>query len=219
MENLISASILNSDFANLEQEIRSAEDAGVDWIHLDIMDGHFVPNISFGPYIASVCRKITRLPIDTHLMIENPDQFIDSFSDAGSDYISIHIENNAHVHRTIQKIITNHKHPGIVVNPGTSLDSIDSILPLVDYVLLMTVNPGFGGQSFIENVVHKIQVLKEKIDRIGKDIAIEVDGGIDDHTIKVVKNAGANIFVVGTFLFKNDLGISQALAKLRTALN
>ena len=170
MKSIISASILNSDFGNLESEIKKAEQAGVDWIHLDIMDGHFVPNISFGPHVVSLCRKITNLPLDTHLMISNPDKYIDAFSEAGADYISVHIENNAHIHRTLQKIISNGKHPGIVINPGTPIESIFSILHMVDYVLLMSVNPGFGGQIFIPETLGKISKLSEEMKSRGLSI-------------------------------------------------
>jgi ribulose-phosphate 3-epimerase len=215
MKTMISASILNADFARLEEQIKAAEKAGVDWIHLDIMDGHFVPNISFGPHIASVCRKITSLPLDTHLMISNPDQFIDAFADSGSDYISVHIENNAHIHRTLQNIHKKGKNAGIVVNPGTPIQAIYPVLDMVKYVLIMTVNPGFGGQSFIESTLPKITELSNKIKQEKLDISIEVDGGINAENLPMVKKAGANIFVVGSYIFKNPLGIDEAVKKLK----
>jgi len=215
MNTIISASILNADFANLKEQIQAAESAGVDWIHLDIMDGHFVPNISFGPQVAAVCRNITSLPLDTHLMIDNPDQFIDAFADAGSDYISVHVENNAHIHRTLQNILKKNKKAGIVLNPGTPLQAIYPVLHMVSFVLIMSVNPGFGGQSFIPETLDRIAELSKKIDEEKLDVMIEVDGGINAETLRSARNAGANIFVVGSHIFNNPAGIASAVKSLR----
>jgi len=215
MKIKIAASILNSNFGNLQDEIQKAQDAGIDWVHLDIMDGHFVPNISFGPNIVSVVRGLTTLPLDAHLMISNPDKYIPAFADAGVDYISVHIENNPHIHRTLQSIRTAGCKPGIVLNPGTPIDFIYPIFPIIDYVLVMSVNPGFGGQAFIPQTADRISRLSQEIKKSGLDIPIEVDGGINDSTAKIVANSGAEILVSGSFIFKNKKGIPYAVKALR----
>ena len=215
MKKMISASILNADFSCLESQIQAAEKAGVDWIHLDIMDGHFVPNISFGPQIAAMVRKMTSLPVDTHLMISNPDQFIGAFSDAGADYISVHVENNPHIHRTIQNILKNGKHAGIVLNPGTPVQTIYPVLHMVSYVLIMSVNPGFGGQSFLPESLDKISELSAKIRAEKRDVLIEVDGGINAETLPLAAKAGAEVFVVGSYIFTNPQGIPHAVQTLK----
>ena len=215
MKPIISASILNSDFGNLESEIRKADEAGVDWIHLDIMDGHFVPNISFGPHVVSICKKITSLPLDVHLMISNPDKYIKDFSDSGADYISVHIENNPNIHRTIQEISSNGKRAGIVLNPGTPIGSIFSVLHMVDYVLIMSVNPGFGGQVFLPETLVKIKKLSYELNDRNLSIPIEVDGGLNEDTAKDAKNSGANIFVAGSFIFNNPKGMKESVSILK----
>ena len=217
MKPIISASILNSDFGNLENEIIKAEEAGVDWIHLDIMDGHFVPNISFGPHVVSMCKRITELPLDVHLMISNPDKYIKDFSDSGADYLSVHIENNPNIHRTLQDISSHGKHAGIVVNPGTPIESVFPVLHMVDYVLLMSVNPGFGGQVFLPETLFKIKKLSDELKKRDLEIPIEVDGGLNKETAKEAKKAGANIIVAGSFIFKNPMGIQEAVKALKNS--
>ncbi len=215
MKTRIAASILNSNFGNLESEIKKAEKAGIDWVHLDIMDGHFVPNISFGPHIVSIVRKITKLPLDAHLMISDPDKFIPAFAEAGADYISVHIENNPHIHRTLQSIHDHHCKSGIVLNPGTQIESIYPVLPMVDYVLMMSVNPGFGGQTFIPETAGRLRTLADKISQLDLSIPIEVDGGINEDTAKISVSSGADILVSGSFIFKNKNGIKYAVETLR----
>ena len=215
MKTLVAASILNSDFGNLANEIQSAEKAGVDWFHLDVMDGHFVPNISFGPHIISIVRSLTDLPLDAHLMISDPDKFIPAFADAGVNYISVHIENNPHIHRTIQSIRDYHCKPGIVLNPGTPIEFIFPVLPMVDYVLMMSVNPGFGGQEFIPQTADRIRILSDKIKQQQLSIPIEIDGGINPSTAKIAVDSGAKILVSGSYIFNNENGIEQAVESLR----
>lgn len=214
-KQILSASILNCDFSRLSDEMREAEEAGVDAFHMDIMDGHFVPNISIGPDIVAIARKLTNLPMDTHLMISNPDNFIEKFAEAGSDRICVHIENNANIHRTLQNIRNLGKGPGIVLNPGTPLEAIDEVLHMVDYVLILSVNPGFGGQAFLPEVLTKIKKLSKRIGDDKLDVDIQVDGGIDLKTLPQVREAGANIFVVGTGIFRHPKGIKTAVKDLK----
>ncbi len=215
MKTKIAASILNSDFGNLSSEIKKAEEAGVDWIHLDIMDGHFVPNISFGPHIVKIVRSLTSLPLDAHLMISDPDMFVPAFAESGVNYISVHIESNPHIHKTLQSIRDHGCKPGIVLNPGTSVDLILPVLHLVDYVLMMSVNPGFGGQSYIPETNQRIRKLTEIMMSQNLSIPIEVDGGINSDTAKSATDAGAQILVSGSFIFKNRKGIPFAVDSLK----
>jgi ribulose-phosphate 3-epimerase len=202
---LIAPSILSADFSRLGEEISSVEKAGADWIHADVMDGHFVPNITFGPIIVEAVKKTTKLPIDVHLMIENPDRFIPDFAGAGASWISVQAEACIHLNRTVQMIRDLGVHPGVVLNPSTPLTALDFILEYVDYVLIMSVNPGFGGQAFIKNTIAKITALKKIIADRGLSALIEVDGGINKKTIEAVSSAGADIFVAGSAIFgKSD---------------
>ncbi|MEW6180053.1 MAG: ribulose-phosphate 3-epimerase [Chloroflexota bacterium] len=215
----LSASILSADFSNLADQIRQAEDAGVDWIHIDVMDGHFVPNITMGPFIVETCRRITRLPLDVHLMIEKPENHIQSFFNAGANWISIHIEGNPNVHRTLQYIQTLGAKAGIVLNPGTSVHAIEAVLPFIDLVLVMSVNPGFSGQSFIPQSTQKINAIRKLLDQTNPAAILQVDGGINSENIISVADAGANCFVAATAIFKHPLGIAEGVRSLRLPLN
>jgi ribulose-phosphate 3-epimerase len=198
---LIAPSILSADFAQLGQEIQAVEQAGADWIHVDVMDGHFVPNITMGPIIVEAARRSTRLPLDVHLMIENPDAYIPDFARAGADYVCVHAEAALHLNRTIQLIKECDAKPGVALNPATSLQTIDWILEQVDFVLLMSVNPGFGGQAFIDNSLDKITQLRHIIDSRNLATRIQVDGGVNEQTIAIISQAGADIFVAGSAIF------------------
>jgi ribulose-phosphate 3-epimerase len=200
----IAPSILSADFTRLAEEVKRVEQAGADYIHIDVMDGHFVPNITVGPMIVKAVRQVTELPLDVHLMISNPDFFVDDFVKAGADMITIHAEAVNHLHRSIQYIKDAGARPAVSLNPASPLQMIEYVLDDVGMVLLMTVNPGFGGQSFIPGVIPKIESLKQLIDKRGLDIELEVDGGIGPQTIGPVSLAGANVFVAGSAIFHSD---------------
>jgi ribulose-phosphate 3-epimerase len=197
----IAPSILSADFASLGADVDTIIKAGADWVHVDVMDGHFVPNITIGPAVVKAIRKVTNAPFDVHLMISPVDPYIEDFAAAGSDIITAHIEAGPHIHRTLQYIKSLGKKAGVSLNPSTPASSICHILDIVDLVLVMTVNPGFGGQSFIEGQLAKISEIRKMIDQTGRDIDLEVDGGINTETAKQVISAGADVLVAGTAVF------------------
>ncbi|ARI77526.1 ribulose-phosphate 3-epimerase [Halobacillus mangrovi] len=213
----IAPSILASDFAKLGEEIQDVEKAGADYIHVDVMDGHFVPNITIGPLIVDAIRPKTSLPLDVHLMIENPDYYIEAFAKAGSDIITVHQEACPHLHRTIQLIKSHGVKAGVVINPATPAEMIKPILADVDLVLLMTVNPGFGGQSFIESVVPKIGEIAQWREELGLSFEIEVDGGVKAETASVCVEAGADVLVAGSAIF-NQPDRKEAIDLIRRSL-
>ncbi len=204
----IAPSLLSSDFSRLGDEIVRMESAGADIIHIDVMDGHFVPNITIGPIVVKSIRKITKLPFDVHLMIENADNYIEDFINAGADIISVHVENNLHINRTLRKIRDGGARPAVALNPSTSLATLDWILEDVEMVLLMTVNPGFGGQSFIKSMVKKVEELRNITIQRGLTLDIEVDGGITPDNIFDISGAGANIIVAGSTVFNAPDAVS-----------
>ena len=212
----IAPSILSADFSKLGDEVRAVEQGGADWIHIDVMDGNFVPNITVGPLVVESLRKVTELPLDVHLMIQNPDQFIGEFASAGADIISVHVESCPHLHRTVQLIKEQDIQAGVVLNPATAVFHLDEIIEEVDMVLLMSVNPGFGGQKFISQALDKVQLLRRTLDESGVDIDIEVDGGIKTDNAGILKKAGANVLVAGSAIFNSD-DYQTAIQALRDA--
>jgi ribulose-phosphate 3-epimerase len=214
---LLAPSILSADLSNLAQQIRLVEMSGADWIHCDIMDGHFVPNITFGPVIVKAARKCTKLPIDVHLMIENPDKYLDDFRNAGADIISVHFEEVVHLNRTINRIKEIGAKAGVVINPSTPVSALKDIAEYIDLLLIMTVNPGFGGQSFISNSERRIVEAVELRKSLNANYLIEVDGGINKDTIKSVLKAGCDVFVAGSSIFHSD-NISAATAELKNLI-
>ena len=213
----IAPSILSADFCRLGEEIRAVEAAGADYIHVDVMDGHFVPNITIGPLVVAAARKITTLPLDVHLMIENPDRYIPDFAAAGADIIVVHAEASIHLHRSIQLIKSLGKRAGVSLNPATPLNLLEYVLADLDLVLLMTVNPGFGGQSFIEECIPKIKSLRAMLDKRGLEAELEVDGGVKVDNIARISHAGADVFVAGSAVFgSSDYAATIKALKART---
>ncbi len=217
MKKLLAPSILSADFSNLSQQIRYAEMGGADLIHCDVMDGHFVPNISFGPLVVDAVKRSTSLPVDAHLMIESPEKYIEQFAQAGADFISVHVEEVVHLDRVVNMIKELNVKAGIVLNPATPLTVLDNVLSIVDFVLLMSVNPGFGGQSFIGYTLEKIKALDKIRQERNLNFLIEVDGGIDENNISNISDAGCDIFVAGSAVFKAD-NIVEAVTKLRNKI-
>ena len=218
MTFVLSSSILSADFAHLADQIQAAEEAGVDWIHIDVMDGCFVPEITMGAFIVETCRRLTRLPLDVHLMIVEPERHIASFAKAGASRISVQVEACNHLYRTLQTIRTAGCHPGVVLNPGTPAGTISEILHLVDYVLVMTVNPGASGQSFIYETLPKIRTIYSMLASVGSKAEIEVDGGITVNTLPLAYAAGARLYVVATAVFKHPQGIKHGVQALRECI-
>ena len=211
---LVAPSILSADFARLGEEVAAVEKAGADWIHVDVMDGRFVPNITLGPPIVKAIRKVTKLPLDVHLMIVEPERYVDAFAEAGSDTITIHVEACTHLHRTLCHIKSLGKRAGVVMNPSTHEDTIKYVMDVADQVLVMSVNPGFGGQSFIRDMLPKIRNIRAMVLASGRDIDIEVDGGITKDTAPEVIAAGARVLVAGSAVF-NGGDYAKAIAALR----
>jgi ribulose-phosphate 3-epimerase len=214
---ILAPSILSADLSNLAQQIRMVEIGGADWIHCDIMDGHFVPNITFGPVVVEAVKRSTKLPVDVHLMIKNPDKYLEDFKKAGADIISVHFEESIHLNRTVTKIKELGVKAGVVINPATSVQSLKDIAEYIDLLLVMTVNPGFGGQSFISNSERRIREAVELRKNSNGTFLIEVDGGINNKTIKKVLDTGCDVFVAGSSIFHSD-NITAATTELKNII-
>ena len=211
---IIAPSLLAANFVRLAEDIAKVEAAGADWLHLDIMDGHFVPNLTFGPPIVAAIRKITKLPLDVHLMITNPSALIDDFAAAGADWLTVHGETEPHLHRLVARIRELGVRPAVALNPATPANTLEEILPEVDMVLVMSVNPGFGGQKFIPSSIDKIRRLKKQISALNREVLIEVDGGINAITSPMIREAGADVLVAGSAVFGSD-DLAAAIRQIR----
>ena len=214
----IAPSILSADFARLGEQVHEAEEAGADLIHIDVMDGHFVPNITVGPLVVRALRPVTRLPLHVHLMIEEPERYIETFVRAGADLVTVHVETCPHLHRTLQQIREAGAKPAVTLNPATPLVALEEVLDQVELVLIMTVNPGFGGQRLIPSTLEKVRRLRELLDKRGLDCLIEVDGGVNMDTLEQVVRAGADVLVMGAAIFASGEGVQATLQRYRAAL-
>jgi len=220
VKNLIIApSILSADFLHLADQIRIVEDAGADWLHLDVMDGHFVPNLSMGPDIVAACRRATRLPMDVHLMVKDPDGLLSAFAKAGADHLTVHIEASDHIFETLAQIHALGLKAGISLKPATPISSINSVLPHVDGVLVMSVDPGYSGQKFQPGTIDRLAEVRLAMDKLGSNAWLAVDGGINKQTLPLVHAAGANVFIAASAIFQNPEGISTAIRTLREELD
>jgi ribulose-phosphate 3-epimerase len=212
---IVAPSILSADFGRLAEEVRAAEAAGADWIHVDVMDGRFVPNITLGPPIVKAVRAATKLPVDVHLMIVEPERYVDDFAKAGADIITVHVEASPHLHRTLQHVRSLGKKAGVVLNPSTHEDTLRYVLDVADLILVMSVNPGFGGQSFIPEVLPKVRAIRRMIEASGRPIHLEIDGGISPDTVAMATEAGARVLVAGSAVFNHKQGYADAIAGIR----
>jgi ribulose-phosphate 3-epimerase len=213
---VLSVSILSADFTQLGEQIREAERAGADWIHVDVMDGHFVPNLTMGPFIIASCRRVTQLPLDVHLMIKSPEHLLEAFAQAGSSILTVHVETCPNLHRTLQTIRELGCKAGVVINPATPVSLVKPVLHMVDLVLVLSVNPGFSGQSFLPEVLPKLTALRKDLDRVNPSAHLEVDGGIDSKTLPLALKAGANAFVAAHAIFDYPAGITAGIRQLRS---
>jgi ribulose-phosphate 3-epimerase len=217
MMGILAPSILSADLSDLAGQIRLAEIGGADWIHCDVMDGHFVPNLTFGPIVVSAAKRATKLPLDVHLMIEKPDKYLEDFVEAGADYLTVHFEADVHLNRTISRIKELGVKAGVSINPATPINSLNDIAEYVDLLLIMSVNPGFGGQRFISNSLRRIKEAVELREKLNANFLIEVDGGVSNKNIKMIKDAGCDVFVAGSSIFKSG-NISAAAAELKNLI-
>ncbi len=217
-KNLLAPSILSADFTRLGEQIAECEAAGADWIHVDVMDGHFVPNLTMGPFIVEACRRATKLPLDVHLMIESPERLLEAFAKAGASHLTVHVETCPHLDSTLQEIRALGCATGVTLNPGTPVTAIEPVLQMVDLVLVMTVNPGYSRQTFLPETTSKVAALRRMLDAIGSSAWLEVDGGISAQTLPEVRKAGANAFVAAHAVFDHPEGIAAGIAALREKL-
>jgi ribulose-phosphate 3-epimerase len=215
---VIAASILSADFTRLGEEIAVCESAGADWIHVDVMDGHFVPNITMGPFIVEACKRVTKLPLDVHLMIEEPERHLEAFAKAGASGLTVHVETCPHLHQTLQDIKSLGCRAGVVLNPGTPVGALEPVLPLADLVLVMSVNPGYSGGKFIPDSFARVADVRKRLDALGSSAWLEVDGGINDKTVPKMKDAGATAFVAASAIFKHPQGTMAGIQALRAQL-
>jgi len=218
-EFFIAPSILSADFSRLGEELQTIENAGADWIHVDIMDGHFVPNMSMGRKALEACKKVSNLSLDVHLMVEFPEHFIEWYSQSGADHLTVHIEATPNIHRSLQHIKEVGCKAGIAINPGTPASTLDAVLHMVDLILVMTVNPGFGAQTFLPESLYKIKEIRQKLDQKNPKALIQVDGGISTSTIRDVAEAGAQVFIAGNAIFNHPSGPAVSIAELKACLS